>query len=238
MNAVPRQIMSASIATAVSLAILVSLGLWQVQRLRWKEALLAEIDQSERAPAVQLGAAPARFSKVFVAGNWRPGSALYGSDVRSQPNGATMIGAQRLQLLARADGSLIVVDQGWVPTAGAIPAEARGAARVEGYVRAPEHPGLLSAEDNPAQRRFYSLDPAAIGAALGAPVVAPFTLVALGRPVAGAPIPAESLPRPPNNHLQYAFTWFGLAASLVGVYAAWIGRMFFFEKKNQKTFAP
>ncbi len=217
-----RPVVSATISTAVALAILGALGVWQLQRRAWKHEILADIERAERFPAVPLGATPPRFSKVEVSGIWRAGTALYGSDVRDAPDGRALLGAQRLQVLLRPRAPPVLVDQGWVPTEGAAPPEASGPARLEAFVRAPERPGWLSAEDSPATHRFFTLDPARIGAALGAPGVAPFTLVALGPPIPGAPVPAEHLPRPPDNHLQYAFTWFGLAAALVGVYGAWV----------------
>ena len=53
------------------------------------------------------------------------------------------------------------------------------------------------------------------------PAVAPFTLMALGdAPPEHWPEPAQHLPRPPNNHLSYAITWYGLAAALVAVFVA------------------
>ncbi len=70
-----------------------------------------------------------------------------------------------------------------------------------------------------AARQFYTLDPKAIGAALGVPDPAPFTLVALGPSTAETyPAPAQHLPRPPNNHLSYAITWYGLAVALVVIF--------------------
>ncbi len=131
-------------------------------------------------------------------------------------------GAERLQLLQRPDGPPLLVDLGWVPTEGTAPPAATGSATVEGYARAPEHPHWFSPDNDPAAHRFYTLDPAVIGAALRQGNVAPFTLVAMGRPTDTPPIPATALPRPPNNHLQYALTWFGLAAALVGVFVVWV----------------
>jgi surfeit locus 1 family protein len=218
-----RNLLSAAIATAVSFAILISLGVWQLQRLRWKEKLLADIAHAEQAPVIPLGNNPVQFTKIEVHGTWRPATALYGVDVRPTANGRVRMGAQRLQILARENAPPLLVDQGWVSTEGGeAPPVATGAATVQAYVRAPEHPGLLSAEDDAAGRHFYTLDPTAIGTALGAPDVARFTLVAMGPAAPGAPVPADSLPRPPNNHLQYAFTWFGLAAALLGVFGAWV----------------
>jgi surfeit locus 1 family protein len=89
--------------------------------------------------------------------------------------------------------------------------------------------------------RFYTLNPYTIGHALGAPDAAPFMLVALKNHLgaalpADAPQPAEALPQPVNNHLQYAFTWFGLGGALIAVYLGWIRMVFFSEEKKQKTF--
>jgi surfeit locus 1 family protein len=171
---------------------------------------------------VPLGSAtPPRFTKVSATGVLSGTFALYGSDVRDV-GAATQIGAQLLEVLARPDMAPLLVDLGWVR------ADYRdsvrpvtGPATITGYVRAPEHPGWLSAADDVAGRHFYTLDPAAIGAALGVPDVAPFTLVALGQPAGGGPVPAEALPRPADNHLQYAITWFGLAATLLVIFGSW-----------------
>jgi surfeit locus 1 family protein len=216
-----RRVRSAAVATVIALCILLSLGVWQLQRLQWKQGLLADIDRAEHDPSVPLRGTPARFAKVFAEGTLLPQTALYGAFVRTMPDGSARMGADRLQLLQRSDGSTLLVDFGWVPTEGGAPPVATGRARIDGYARAAEHPGFLSAEDNAAAHRFYTLDPAAIGTALGVPAVLPFTLVALGPPTDTPPLPQTALPRPPNNHLQYAFTWFGLAAALLGVFAAW-----------------
>ena len=85
----------------------------------------------------------------------------------------------------------------------------------------------FSAADDPAARQFFTLDPQAIGAAIGQPDVRPFVLVALGAGSgAGAivqhwPDPARHLPRPPNNHLSYAITWYGLAVALLAIFIIW-----------------
>ena len=144
-------------------------------------------------------------------------TALYGADVRDGPGGSSAIGAQLIEPLDRPGQDPILVDRGWVPD-GQLGAAPSGV--VTGYVRAPDTPGTFSAADDLAARHFYTLDPAKIGASLGLPRVAPFTLVALGA-ADGLPSPATALPRPPNDHLNYALTWFGLGASLLVVYAAY-----------------
>ncbi len=221
--AVPlRRLAGPGLSVAIMLVLLIGLGTWQVQRLHWKEGLLAQIDRAEAAPPIPLPADPPPFAKVAAGGTLRGDLAvLYGDDVRDFPSGAVM-GAQLIEPLERAGEPPLLVDLGWIPAAhGGPPPEPVRAATVSGFVRPGERPGWVSASDDPGGRRYYTLDPQRIGAGIGLPGVAPFVLVVMGPPVAGAPIPAESLPRPPNNHLQYALTWYGLAAVLVVVFITW-----------------
>jgi len=146
--------------------------------------------------------------------------ATYGADVRDTPSGS-VLGEQLLAPFEREAGPPILVDRGWV-AGEQRPKAASGTVAIDGYVRPPDHPGWFSPTDDPAKRQFYTLDPARIGAALGLPVVAPFTLVVLGPP--GIPDPARSLPRPPNDHLSYAITWFSLAVILLAVFATYARR--------------
>ena len=87
----------------------------------------------------------------------------------------------------------------------------------------PSMPSWFTGDRRPGRAAASTtLDPAAIGAALGLASVAPFTLVALGP----APTPPRArrsaLPRPPNDHLSYALTWFGLAACLLVVFVVYV----------------
>jgi surfeit locus 1 family protein len=211
-------LLGAALATAISFSILLALGVWQIQRLHWKQGLIAQIDAAERTPPATLtSATPPLFARVQASGTLRPDHlALYGAEVRGMH-----IGAQAIQLLDRPGEKPLLVMLGWVPT-DPTPHPQGGPASITGYVRLPEPPGWLSASDDLQGRHFYSLNPTTIGAALGAANVAPFTLIAMGSAAApGSPQPATELPRPTNNHLQYAFTWFGLAGSLLGVFCVW-----------------
>jgi len=207
------------------LSLTLGLGFWQVERLAWKQALLADIDRGERAPAVALTGSVVPFEKVVVEGRFLPTEARYGAEVRSTRTGASM-GSHVLNALERPGGEPVIVDRGWAPADAAFPPPT-GVQRIEAYVRSPEYAVRFGAADDPAKRQFYALDPAAIGSALGLPRVAPFTLVALGGSVGTLPEAATAMPRPPNNHLSYALTWFGLSGALVivfGVYARQIIR--------------
>jgi surfeit locus 1 family protein len=232
-------LLSASLATLIAAAILISLGVWQIHRLHWKEQILAQIEVGEHAPPVELiaGDTPKLFSRVVVHGTLRSSApGFYGADVRDD-----RMGAQQVEVLDRVGAPPLLVVLGWVPTDRGVPLAVTGPRDVTGYVRLPEKPGWLSASDDVEGRHFYTLNPSAIGRALGAPDAAPFILVALKNPLAatlpaGAPVPAEALPQPVNNHLQYAFTWFGLAGALMAVYLVWARKAFFSEEKKQKAF--
>ncbi len=208
-----------AVSTVVMLAILLGLGVWQLQRRAWKADILARIMAAEASPGVELaGDNPEAFTKVSVTGRLRSDlSVLYGAEVREQ-GGEAVLGARLLTPLVRAGGSPVLLDRGWVDVRRPRPPGPEAPLlRVDGYVRAADSPHWFSAADDVAGRRFYTLDPAAIGAAIGLPAVAPFVLVALGPP--GTPDPVRSLPRPPNDHFQYALTWFGFAVTLVIIFA-------------------
>ncbi len=218
-----RALLAPAATTAVMLAMLVALGVWQLHRLQWKTGLLAEIDRAEASAPVPLPAHPLPFTKVSATGHLRGDlSAFYSVDVRDVPGG-TAIGAQLIQPLERPGQDPVLVDRGWVREGQNVGA-ADGDVTVTGYIRDPAVPGMFSPADDVATRHFYTLDPARIGAALGLPQVAPFTLVALGN--GGVPEPASALPRPPNDHLNYALTWFGLAVSLLVVFGAYVRKVF------------
>jgi len=207
------------------LLVLLGLGTWQVHRLAWKEALLAQVAAAQGAAPVKLPADPGPFEKVSVTGRFLPGpAALYGVEVRDLAGGSTMGG--QLLVPFDADGRVILVDRGWVPSTAAITAPTvaapPGQVTLVGFVRPAEHPRMLSPSDDTVGRLFFTLDPERIAAVLGLPRVAPFTFVVLGpKPAGPGPIPTDEFPHPPNNHLYYALTWFGLAGALIVMFAAW-----------------
>jgi surfeit locus 1 family protein len=218
-----RRLLGPGLMTLTMLAVLLGLGTWQVQRLHWKLGILAQIARAEAAPPVPLTGEPSPFTKVQVTGHLRDDlSATFGADVRDTPTGP-VLGTQLIEPLERENKEPLLVDRGWIPDKLPHPLPpSEGAVQVQGYVHPGERPGLFSATDSPATRQFYTLDPSAIGQALGLPHVSPFVLVAMGTtPPAGYPDPVQHLPRPPNNHLSYAITWYGLAVALVVIFVVW-----------------
>ena len=209
--------------SAFLVAVLLGLGTWQVYRLTWKSRILADIAAAEAGDPIPLARATP-YAKVTLTGRPRADlTAFYGVEVRDTQTGPTM-GAHLLVPLERAGEPPVLVDLGWVPGswhARTDPGEAP--VTIVGYARPPDVAGLFSAADDPGTRHFYTLNPPVIAAALGLPAVAPFSVVALGDAPAGRwPDPVRTLPRPPNNHLMYAITWYGLALAMVVISFVWI----------------
>ena len=238
MTGTARRLLWPGTMTAIMLLVLLGLGTWQVKRLFWKQALLAQIAQAETAEPIPLarieaGGTLSPFMKISATGTFLPDeTALYGAEVRDVAPGPGMggpvMGAQLIEPLREVNGELILVDRGWVPLSRTGPLDQpTGEVTVSGYVRFGDSQHWFSAADDPSTRRFFTLDPRAIGEAIGQPNLRPFVLVALaaGGPSSGMvehwPDPARHLPRPPNNHLSYAITWYGLAIALLTIFTIW-----------------
>jgi surfeit locus 1 family protein len=221
------------------IAVLVGLGVWQLERLGWKEGLIATLSARLAAPPVALPPPPrwpamtqandefrrVNFSADFTGGQealvYATGTALR-SDVKGV--GYWIFAPARL-----AGGGTVIVNRGFVPADRKAP-ESRPQSAVDGVVditglmRWPEPRGMFTPGDDARGNVWYARDPAAIAAAKGWGAVAPFYVDM------EAPQRAGGLPRVAsittitlrNNHLQYALTWFALAAGLACVYLVWL----------------
>jgi surfeit locus 1 family protein len=212
-----RRLIAPGIAATITFFLLIALGVWQMHRLAWKEEIIASIRAAQALPPVPLPAHPSPFQKVVVSGAWIPGkAALYGDEVHDSPHGPVP-GGELIMPLRRPDGTVVLVDLGWVPQTAPAPLANPPAAAV-GYIHAPLTPSWTSGLDDPTHQLYYTLDPQRIGAGLGLEHVAPYVLIALGPlPAPGSvqPQPQQDLPTPVNNHYEYALTWFGFAGVLV-----------------------
>jgi len=222
----------------LAFAVLIALGTWQIERKAWKEALIASLTEHLAAPPQALPSATtwarldrtsdeyrrvkftasfdnAREALVFAAPSaFRP-------DVSSP--GYWVFTPSRL-----SDGSMVIVNRGFIPDARRDPRSRPqgqiGELEISGALRWPDDRHWFTPADDLGHNLWFTRDPAGVAAAKGldAKTVAPFYVEQ------DAPTPPGGLPQPgklvvalPDNHLQYALTWYGLAAVLAAVFGFW-----------------
>jgi surfeit locus 1 family protein len=240
-NAQPRPLKALlvpAIAALAALAVLVGLGGWQLQRKAWKEGLIGQLEARvaatpaalpEPARWLQLDPDTDEFRRVAFTAEFVPGqeALVYTSGSSLRPDvsgqGYWVFAPARL-----ADGTLIVVNRGFVPEGKQDPAarpqgQVTGAVELVGMLRWPEARGFFAPADTPGKNLFFVRDHRAIAAARGWNTTAPF-FVDLESPVppGGLPRPGKLEVRLRNDHLQYALTWFGLALVLVVMFGLWV----------------
>lgn len=231
-------ILTATVSTVVAMAILVGLGVWQLDRKVWKENLILTVTtRTARAPEAlpprasweRLVPEGNEYTRVAFSAEFLEGQEAYaytaGSSLRAdvEGQGFWVFAPARL-----AGGSIVLINRGFVPTDRKNPATRaegmpRGSVDIVGYVRWPEARGLFTPADDVTNNVWYARDPKAMAEAHKWTVAAPFYIDQ------EAPMPPGGLPKPgkidvkmQNRHLEYALTWFGLALALGGVYVAWL----------------
>jgi len=231
-----RSLLAPAVATLVALAILIGLGVWQLERKAWKEGLIAQIQTRAYGPPVAIApqtdwptwkAQDDEFRHVRMTGTFLHEFETPVHGLAPSPGGVQQ-GFFLFTPLRLSGGGTVMVNRGFVPTELRDPAKRPGSqptgeVTVTGLVRAPEPKGWFVPENKPAENQWFTRDAPAIAAAKGL-TVAPFYVAADDiRDPGGWPKGGQTSLDLPNNHLQYAFTWFGIAATLVGVFGtfAW-----------------
>jgi surfeit locus 1 family protein len=229
-----RQLLWPTLFTIVSGAILISLGVWQLHRLAWKEGLIAAISARADAAPTDLPAQSEWASLKPQDYDYRHvtlrGHFLYADTVLEfTPAGPEGVGPGYLFLtpLQLTSGGLVIVNRGFVPSDLAHKLRDRpetgNEIRLIGLMRPPETRGLFTPPDEPDKDEYFTDNPKAIAAREHLASVAPFLVDADAKPGAtGWPRGGTTERDLPNNHLNYALTWFGLAAGLFGVFGSFV----------------
>lgn len=229
-----RPLLVPALFTAVVGALLIGLGVWQLHRLAWKEAILAQIETRTKASPQPLPA-PAtwpdlkpddyEYRRVTFDGTFRNDEETL--VFRPAEDGP---GYLLLTPLALAGGGTVIVNRGFVPDDLKDPSnraqgEPEGPVRITGLMRQPESRNLFTPADEPGRGTFFTRDPKLIAARFALTGAAPFTVDADATPNPGGwPRGATTVVSIPNNHLSYALTWFGLALGLFGVFLGFAWR--------------
>jgi surfeit locus 1 family protein len=217
--------------TLAALTLLIGLGVWQLQRLHWKEGLIAEIETRTKGEPISLTEATAlaregkdpSYYRVKVEGRFDHAKELYLYAVSEGRAGWHVITP-----LTTEAGEVVLIDRGFVPEELRDPSsraqgELDGAVAVTGIVRVPEIQGAFTPDNEVGANRWFWRDLKAMARSVGAAEVAPFYLEAEKSEVPGGwPEGGQTRVELPNNHLQYAITWFVMAAALLVIYGVYI----------------
>jgi surfeit locus 1 family protein len=218
-----------------------ALGTWQVYRLQWKLDLIARVDariHTVPVPAPALGVAVSRdadeYRHVRADGAFLDDRSAYVQAVTELGSGFWLVTP-----LCRPDGSVVLVNRGFVHAAPATPrprtetpaacapGTAAAQASVTGLLRLTEPGGGFLRSNQPAADRWYSRDVAAIADARGMQRVVPYFIDAdydpLAPRAAGVPVGGLTVVHFNNNHLSYALTWYAMAVLSAGAFI-WMAR--------------
>ncbi|AIB11294.1 hypothetical protein ABAZ39_04550 [Azospirillum argentinense] len=223
----------ATLITVPAVLVMLGLGTWQMQRLEWKEDLVRRVEQRLHAPPIPLPSTitdpeALEFRPVTVSGRFlNDKEMLLVARPRQGQAGYELL--TPLQRPAEEGGGVVLVNRGFLPMDKRAPAsrpESRveGPVTVTGLVRLPQPAGWLQPGNRPGAESWMRLDPPAMAASAGLETVAPLVVEMTPDPARGnAPQTGmlngiQPLVELPNNHRQYAFTWYSLAATLIVVY--------------------
>ena len=199
----------------IGVAILISLGIWQLNRLAWKESVLAEIE-------ARIGSAPVPVPAITdpVDDRYLPVSTngtLQGEPVRILVSVQGSGPGYRLISVIEAEGRRLMVDRGFIAESAGDAPEPTGPITVIGNLHWPDEIDGFTPSPDVARNIWYARDVAALANHLG---TEPILIVArepiTDGPVTPLPVTSEGIP---NNHLGYAVQWFGLALVWLGMTA-------------------
>ena len=206
------------IALAGSFLFLLSLGTWQMERLRWKEELLADIATRAGAEAVEAPLSAAddpEYTPIFAVGEFRHDLEM----LLIPRTRAGVPGAHVLTPMERTDAPAVLVNRGFVPAEFEAAATRKisnpsGTVRIEGRLRVEHPPGSFVPDNHPASGVWYSIDLTAMAAATGLELAGYVLEAGKDANPGGWPEGGQTILSIRNTHLEYALTWYGLAAVL------------------------
>jgi surfeit locus 1 family protein len=215
-----------TVFTLPSVLLMLGLGVWQLERLQWKEALIAERTERIAATAIALPGPDADVGDLEYRHLAARGEFLHDKEIflgaRSM-NGNT--GYHVITPFKLADGRIVLVDRGWIPLDRKT-ADKRAAGNVSGQV---DLDGVLRLngrqtwfvpDNRPDLNFFFWVDLPAMAKLAGLPDTETRYFVEAGKAAnpGGFPIGGQTRINLPNDHLQYAITWFSLAIALSVIY--------------------
>ena len=219
-----------TVFTGIVVLVCLGLGIWQLDRLAWKRTLIAERQAAAQAAPVPAPRTLAEARTLAFRPVTADGVFLHDREmhvIAPGPTGGS--GYNVLTPLREPDGRIVFINRGFVPVDRRDPArreagQVAGTVRVTGFLRLPRgaKPSWFTPDHRPELNYWFWVDPPAMAAAVGLAEVAPFYIEADATPNPGGwPKGGVTPITLPNDHLQYAITWFSLAAAAIVVYLVW-----------------
>lgn len=232
-----RALILPGLCTLVALGVLCGLGVWQLQRLAWKEALIARVAARMQFSFVpwapgeaewpSVNAEQHEYLHVRITGIFRHDHEALCYELLSDARGKfSGPGYWVLTPLETAGGATFIVNRGFVPldrkdAATRSEGQVTEKVTVIGFLRLSERRSWFTPADDPARGIWQERDPIAIAKAYSLARTAPFFIDAdASANPGGLPQGGETKLVFPNRHLEYAVTWFGLALALIAVFSA------------------
>jgi surfeit locus 1 family protein len=216
--------------TVPALIVLLALGTWQVERLHWKEGLIAQRDAMVAAPPIAPPltleeAERNQFRHVTVDGDLLNDREIF----LAAASESGEAGYQVLTPLQQPDSRVIFINRGFVPNAlkdraRRAAGEPSGTVHIVGLLRVPPplKPTFFLPDNRPDLNLWFWVELAEMALAAGVPDAAPFYIDADKTPNPGGwPKGGVTRLELPNDHLQYAITWYALAVALVVIFVVY-----------------
>lgn len=211
--------------TIPAVVIMIGLSIWQVERLHWKEGLIADRQARVSAAPIELpesGGDPAEieFRRVHLTGHFQNDHEMYLAARSMNGN----VGYHIITPMILAAGGTVLVDRGWVPIEKKSPesrvqGQLAGDLSLDGVVRLSQHQAFMQPDNEPDKNVWFFLDLPAMTAKVGLPARSDIYVEAgPGEIPGGYPLGGQTRINLPNDHLQYAITWALLAAALIVIY--------------------
>ena len=215
----------------VLFATLLGLGFWQVQRLAWKENLIATIAARMQEDPLDVTAIPPDkidYHPATATGTFQNDKTIY---IHAIERDTGTGGYHVITAMLLSSGKTLLVDRGFIPFEKRASAEYTKPTHplfIRGISRVPNHP-LMQPENNPATGDYYWVDIPALTAQFNLNEVLPFVLAADKGPNPDRdsmvlPHGGQTQMEIPNDHFGYAVTWFSLAGALAIIYGIWLRR--------------
>lgn len=227
-----KSVLAPILVGVVGVPILLTLGNWQVDRLEWKHALIDEIETRLEAEPIGLPADPDpvrdRLLRVRVEGRLRETEIHALSSIKRLGPGYRIIVPMDVSIDGKISDRTVMVDLGFVPErlkeqssrADTVLGQRRSSSDVvSGFVHWPNETDTYTPPPDTVRNIWFARDVGLMAKTLNTD---PVLIVAESHPD-----PDWPLPQPPgsdirNNHLEYAITWFGLAAVWAVMSVIWL----------------